>query len=144
MLAQNFKTADELRITEPQHNALRLTLNALERDELKHVRPSIRGDDGTPFTGHFNMDCWHAATECGTVACIGGTAEMLGRLPANSLRTAMSINRRLRDLFYPQGLCGWAEITSDQAAMALRSFLTTGNANWREACPMLLAESATQ
>lgn len=137
MLAQNFMTPTDLGISEAEHNALRLTLNALERGELRHVRPARHSNLEAPFTGHFNMDCWRASGECGTVACLGGTAEMLGQLPVHSLYVAMSANRELRNLFYPTVISCWNEITSDQAATALHSFLTTGNSNWREACPAL-------
>lgn len=133
MLAQNFKTAADLGIKERQHAALRLTLNALEREELKHAPAAIFHDPTSPFTGHFNMNCWHASSQCGTVCCIGGTAELLGGLKVNSLTITASGNSALHRLFYPLGHKGWDRITPSQAASALRSFLTTGDANWAEA-----------
>lgn len=135
MLAQNFKSATDLRISEEQRRALELTLSALERGELRHVTydplQAAVADD-VPFTAHFNMNAWRCVADCGTVCCIGGTAEFLGNLPLHSFDRATEKNRALSNLFFPP-IHGWDEITADQAATALRSYLTTGDAKWAEA-----------
>lgn len=132
MLQQNFQTPEALGLTAPQHRALVLTLNALEREELRHVPIDrvLRGNS-TDYTGHFNMSAWNSTEECGTVGCIGGTAELLGSLTAHSLIYCAAANRTFRDLLYPKiGEKLWSDITVDQAATALRSYLTTGIADW--------------
>lgn len=132
MLAQSFKSAADLGITEPQRDALRKTLVLLETGKLRHV-PLKYWDDLEPmartFTGHFNMNYWGNHHACGTVACIGGTASIVGNVEFADMP------RALDDLFYPNALnsTAWADITTAQAATALRSYLTTGNANWAEA-----------
>lgn len=142
MLAQSFKSADELGITEPQRDALRKTLVLLETGKLRHV--PIYDDDGDlidqmgrfvplkarKFSYDFNMADWSHPHSCGTVCCIGGTAEFVGGLePLSFDRGAPAA---LQNLFYPENI-RLSVITPAQAATALRSYLTTGNANWAEA-----------
>lgn len=133
MLAQNFKSADELRLTEAQYNALKKTLVLMETGKIKHVDneelsyPIVH----FTFTGHFNMNEWLAVGECGTIACIGGTAELVGGLRQRSLSNAAERNHDLNCLFYPPRLLHWNKITVTQAAHALRSYLTTGEAEWK-------------
>ncbi len=137
MLMQNFKSADELGITEPQFDALRKTLVLLETGKLQHaIDFEYRDGDGAlQFTGHFSMDDWGALASCGTVACIGGTAELVGKLEPDELYVIATrdTNPALRGLFYPDLDMNWDNITPDQAATALRSYLTTGDAKWHEA-----------
>jgi hypothetical protein len=131
MLAQNFKTAEELGISEAQKDALSKTLVLLETGKLKHTSPP---DDFTylggteSFTGQFNMNCWrHTFKECGSICCIGGTAELIGNV---DFTFALG---KLQGLFYPPiEVVGtdWGRITPSQAATALRSYLTTGDARW--------------
>ena len=133
MLAQNFKSAADLGITEPQLSALQKTLVMLETGKLVHA---LIGDGYFPnqgsFTGQFNMIHWNSRHDCGTVACIGGTAEMIGDV---SFDKDMYGNPPLYRLFMPTSLpeCSWNDITPAQAATALRSYLTTGDAKWHEA-----------
>lgn len=134
MLAQNFKTADELEIQEDQKAALIKTLVLFETGKLRHTHiPScyytIPEDDQTEFTGHFNMLHWYAEfKECGTIACIGGTAEMVGGVQFGSIPS------NLQELFSPCiSQIDYGKITTAQAARALRSYLMTGNANWKAA-----------
>lgn len=129
MLAQNFKSAADLDITEDQLSALRKTLVLLETGKLTHVPEDDlgRGNLGKPkFTGHFNMSHSYIIADCGTVACIKGTAELISGV---SLAPSF-IPADLRDLFY-----NWRGEDPDtsQAATALRSYLTTGKANWAAA-----------
>lgn len=134
MLMQNFKSAIDLGITDAQKDALAKTLVLLETGKLKHEVPSSRASSylpGLPFTGHFNMTAWGSPDPmCGTIACIGGTAEMVGNVLFGAWWE--SENDNLRNLFAPQRLARhkWYDITSEQAATALRSYLTTGEARW--------------
>lgn len=143
MLAQNFKSATDLGITEPQKEALMKTLVLLETGKLEHVPdpddlPTARRYvpfDQRKFTGQFNMVDWNFAHSCGTCCCIGGTAELVGGLEVHGGFDADTEGTALHDLFYPRniGLRTYREITTSQAATALRSYLTTGDAKWDEA-----------
>jgi hypothetical protein len=128
MLAQNFKTATDLGITENELSALITVLGMLERGELKHVIDyDLRKNQIGPLTGHFNMLEWNVSASCGTVCCIGGTAELImGREFENE-------PPELHKLFFPNINSTYRNITVEQAAIALRSYLTTGNSNWRKA-----------
>jgi hypothetical protein len=133
MLSQNFKTPADLGHTEKEHAALVTVLGMLERGELKHVKlsePREWSPSGKLFTGHFNMGEWNVMAGCGTVGCIGGTAEMLMKDIFN-----YPYSDELEELFYPpmeEDYTDITDITTDQAARALRSYLTTGKANWKE------------
>lgn len=141
MLAQNFKTADDLGITDEQKDALIKTLVLLETEKLRHYNPegeyiSVTNDwfeagIEPRFDGNFNLGTWASQQECGTVCCLGGTAEAISGV---SFRGWMdSENCALRDLFAPYSISceRWRDITTSQAATALRSYLTTGKAQWK-------------
>ena len=136
MLAQNFKDATELKLTEQQKDALVKTLVLLETGKVSHVQiPSdARYNDSTPkFEGKFNMNRWgiYSIEACGTICCIGGTAELVGGLRQLDLQRACDGNPALEDLFYPS--CErfkYDKITPSKAATALRSYLTNGDARW--------------
>lgn len=130
MLMQNFKSHDELNIREQERAALIKTLVLLETGKLKHEKiPSNFEPGDSKFTGHFNMMMWEVRAECGTIACLGGTAEMVGGIEFGY------VSHELAELFNPGGAPNpaWSHITTAQAATALRSYLTTGSANWSEA-----------
>lgn len=122
MLAQNFKTPTDLGITDAEHDALRKVLGMLERGEIK--------------SHQFSMKEWG---DCGTVHCIGGWASTI--LKNNRLSDISAPWRRtaLSDLFYPRCYRVRGEYvdgytaTVDQAAVALRNFLTQGEPRWEEA-----------
>jgi hypothetical protein len=130
MLAQNFKTADDLGIAQHEFEALAKTLVLLETGKLRHVPDDNAGEmvlhTEAKFNGLFNMNLWGNKTDCGTVACIGGTAQLIGRFEFREMPDALD------DLFYPDSLplTNWNRITTSQAATALRSYLTTGDARW--------------
>ncbi len=136
MLMQNFKSAEDLDLPEDQRSALIKTLVLLETNRLIHTPfefGRLESDSAGPdFTGMFNMGIWAGKFECGTIACIGGTAEIIGQCQFGNGR---SIPRALEVLFNPQEVPQtlWTRITTAQAAMALRSYLTTGEANWKGA-----------
>lgn len=145
MLAQNFQSAEKLLITERQRQALIKTLTLLETNKLKHF-PRKRqtfhiAEDklSLNFTGQFNMDVWLAKTSCETVACIGGTAELVGQVDFGS--NHMTLPTNLRKLFYPDfenSFVDYDDITVDHAAQALRNYLTTGKPCWHDVLSELL------
>jgi hypothetical protein len=131
MLMQTFKSATELGIAENQRAALMKTLVLLETGKLKHV-PDVDGLDNDwlakgRFSGKFNMGEWITSYKrCGTVACIGGTAELVGKV-----RMKCECGSALHELFYPSSLTNWDAITPAIAAKALRSYLSCGDARWK-------------
>lgn len=137
MLAQSFKTAEELGITEKQKEALMKTLVLLETGKLVHTslpRLKDRYVGEQKFSGHFNMEEWSVSHFCGTIACIGGTAELIGGLLGDErfIKLYRSIGHSdLHHLFYPNlGRYPYSEITVEQAAQALRNYLTSGKPQW--------------
>lgn len=138
MLAQNFKSAADLGITDRHQQALQKTLTLAETGKLVHVDPTTFESVavGAGFTGHFNMSWWNQSKTCGTCCCLGGTAELIGGLQENELDELADRNPELKNLFYPgmhrQQHLGidMKKITPKQAATALRSYLTTGDARW--------------
>lgn len=129
MLAQNFKTADELRLSEKQRDALIKTLALMDSGRLKHVpQNKLRnGHLGDPkFDGLFNMAFSYLNLDCGTVCCIRGIASLIGdvEFPTHKL------TRQLRQLFYIWSPSKTSDPSIAQAAMALRSYLTTGKPRW--------------
>jgi len=128
MLANYFRTPADLQITDVEHNALVKVLGMLEREELTYGN-YLHFLDTVVLTGPktFHMNVIYSESECGTVACIGGWAAILmGRNPIHYVQG--SHPKELRKLFYP-GECG-SLATRSQAAIALRSYLTTGEPNW--------------
>lgn len=136
MLAQNFKTAADLRISEAGHGALIKVLGMLERGEIKH-QPIL--DFYEPLTRitravGFNMFDFYSRGDCGTVCCLCGWAEVVGELEPFSLAAERLKNHALDVLFEPdRSLSPREDITATEAAAALRSYLSTGEANWAEA-----------
>jgi hypothetical protein len=129
MLMQNFKSAADLKITEPQLSALQKTLVLLETGRIKHA-VGLAGafyNASDRFDGLFNMNWWANEHGCGTVCCIGGTAELVGGTKFENHDRPKALDT----LFYPGQLgTDWGHITPAQAATALRSYLTTGDARW--------------
>jgi hypothetical protein len=127
-LEGKFKTADELGLSEKQYCGLVQTLAWLEAGKLDHENEKTRG---------FDMEMWGG--KCGSVCCIGGTAEVLGGLDRASLNQRAFNGSELGALFYPGGKMlggaynerhpGWRASTA-QAAVALRGYLETGRTDW--------------
>jgi hypothetical protein len=130
MLMQAFQSAADLGITERQRDALVKTLVLMETGKLTHV-PKIPAFTATgigEYTGHFNMRFWREHNAgCGTVCCIGGTAELIGGVSFGC--RPINENNELSELFNPSSGV-WVNITVPQAAIALRSYLTIGKARW--------------
>ncbi len=134
MLQQSFKTADELKLSEAERSALMKTLVLLETDKLRHVYEWNNFDNREPgFSGLFNMNVWTRESHCGTVACIGGTAQLVGGV--DFADGDLPRGKELYELFQPTSIPSrwWQNITPAQAAVALRSYLTTGKADWKRA-----------
>lgn len=134
MLAQNFKSAADLGITEPQLSALQKTLVLLETGKLRHVSFYEMGNSVSrdrSFSGQFNMGTYGFTHKCGTAACIGGTAELIG----DAKFIGVDRPAALTELFYMDNIVSYDvdAVTPSQAATALRSYLTTGDAKWSEA-----------
>lgn len=135
MLAQNLKTADALRISKAEFDAHVTVLRMLERGEFVHT-PSVR--EPTKQYG-FNMGHTGTRTSCGTVACIGGwVAFLLNRNPSVYVDSALGERMKLYfpNHFHDETGIGDGElcnITMEQAAIALRSYLTHGEPRWAEA-----------
>lgn len=151
MLAQNFKSAADLGLTDVQYKALIGVLGMLERNEIQHVEINKeeiniiftrnRKPEGK-FKEFFNMDATYIQASCGTAMCIAGSADHFfgsdfttksGELKIMDHRT------KIEALFCPNKIAStdWKKITSQQAATALRSYLNTGNPHWEIAAPEL-------
>lgn len=120
MLAQNFKSAADLDIRDAELAALIKVLGMLERGELVDVKENAYCENG------FNIGT--QGRGCGTPACIGGWAASVMGIKQRSYVDSY-MNRR------NHGLCAlyWQyhdNVTTVEAAMALRSYLTTGNPHW--------------
>lgn len=133
MLANSFLSAEELSLSLLQHRTLQRVLVMLETKEL--VKISIWQElkniiKGTPAPQNgFNMFWWAAhPKECGTPGCIAGWGDYL----TNGKTHFCNLNREgtsLGDLF----LIGKRKIfrSTEEAAHALRTYLTTGTADWK-------------
>lgn len=144
MLAQNFKTAADLGISDVELDALIKVLGMLERGEIvliptRDLAQGLRASESDPT--HFNMGFVHAGFDCGTAACMLGWARSVE--PSSFRGSIVDRPQPLLALF----LMGEQstlqdsraivnnpdDITPSQAAIALRSYITTGEANWAEA-----------
>ncbi len=127
-LEGKFKTAAELGLSEAQRCGLVKTLAFMEAGKLMHVNRSHRDVASISPLMPFNMTMWRRSYKCGTVCCIGGTAEFLGRVSYGQ----NLIPYQLRMLF---GLVDHAfesmnDVTERQAGVALRHYLETGITDW--------------
>lgn len=122
MLAQNFKTPTDLRITDKEFDALTKVLGMLERAEI--------------WPEHLNME----RIDCGTAACMMGWARRIGG--SELFATEDMEEGPLSELFMFAGMDeisdpAWVKrrqnVTPSQAAVALRNFLTHGEPRWDEA-----------
>jgi len=122
MLAQNFKTAVDLGIPESGYTALLKVLGRLEREEITAKM--------------FNMKRV-GEPECGTPGCILGHTREVCMDAYEALSDASGRLPKLEQLFYPEdwpkGSSSPYAATPSQAAVALRSYLSTGDAKWADA-----------
>lgn len=141
MLAQNFKSPADLRITAAEFGGLIQVLGMLERDEVKHVPVEdtmFKNGDLPVLTKDFlfNMDNIYTVAACGTAACIAGTSDLFcgTKFMAEDFCLRDNLPEQLLQLFCPNtyGNVRWADITTEQAATALRNYLTNGEPRWEE------------
>lgn len=126
MLAQNFKTPAELRMTDADFAAHLRFLGMLEREEISHKNILFFKGDG------FNMAlAWAPNPKCGTVGCIYGWTQWMQGKTVDRIPGALPEARH--DLYCPRPPIRRHEITTAQAAIALRNYLTFGEARWSEA-----------
>lgn len=115
MLAQNFKSAAELGITEPEFRSLITVLGMFEREEIPPEK--------------FNM----RTVNCGTAACIMGWCKNVS-IDNVFLGDSRDVCVRQTELYQGLFLFGrdlrLRKLLPAQAATALRSYLTTGDARW--------------
>jgi len=129
MLAQNFKSAEELGIKEVEVRSLAKVLVMLECGEI----PQEHFHMGT--TGDWKGDWWtNPALECKTPACICGWARHISGVTPRLFNNIDKTPIGLRNLFQMSGDMsdGYPrDVTSvEEAAIALRSYLTTGRPVW--------------
>lgn len=150
MLARTIKSAAELGVTETQHKYLLQVLDMLERGELRHA-PVVGDVEGQCF----NMATYEDRGDCGTVGCIAGWMQVLSGYtcfksfsfcpqedaeylrkyaPAHRFQRAEIVSRALHNLFH-MGDCEHDDletVTPDQAAQAIRNYLSLGEPCWSE------------
>lgn len=126
------KTAEELMITEDQRCALVKALAFLQEDKIKYhpLEGPILGYGDKGKVDYFNMRAWRRKYDCGTVCCIGGTAQALSG--TSFPNASVFENQNLHNLFYPNNQKAW-NATPRQAARALSNYLSTGRASWQTA-----------
>lgn len=123
-----------------------------ERDDVK-VRGfdmdvcARRYDEGTTLSHSPNTQ-GREREVCGTVACIGGWIWLLNKeQPTDNGEYTPDAHERatdfvsavcptdschsdLYDLFYPKNVMRWSNISPQEAAKAIRNYLTVGSPNW--------------
>lgn len=123
MLAQNFKTAEELGLTDKGLVAMTQVLRMLESGEL------VWTPQGHFIHKGFNMSpVWDEKPDCGTVGCIAGWSNHLAGRECVWINHSPAQRQRVLNLIMPPQPRN--QYTVDQAAKALRSFLVTGEADW--------------
>ena len=133
MLAQNFKTPADLKIADAEFEALVKVLGMLERGEIKSVPAEqlcrgIGREDAIPE--FFDMQYVHTKYDCGTAACVMGWMMHVDERVCGGGKGVLKWSPALRPLFILDGLeCRDA----DQAAIAVRNYLTHGEPRWAEA-----------
>lgn len=112
--------------------AAQLGINEHERAALIRVHDMLCSGE-IPSEG-FDMLAWQRESECGTVACIAGWANIIDGNAFRGVGTSVwihSLKGPLSRLFMPEPRM--REFTQARAAHALYAFLTTGEADWRAA-----------
>lgn len=129
MLAQNFLSAPDLGILPVERDALVTVLGMLERGELQNdpvpMRPS--------FKNGFHMGPMIVRSGENVCACIAGWANIVsdGRAFTDEYRILELVVAK-NDGFVQLGTSNMRNATVEQAATALRNYLTTGWPRWDE------------
>jgi hypothetical protein len=128
MLAYSYKTAKELRLSNKQHAALIDVLSLLDDGVLKHVPIT------TEFViGGFNM-CDYTGDWCDSIHCIAGWADHLHGTRFEKQMRSGRANHALLQLFTVDSYDPdfMETITVEEAATALRNYLTLGKPEWEQ------------
>ena len=122
-MMMNFKTPAELKISEQYHKALVDTLTLFESGKLKH-HSEVR----LPNEKAFSLVSWRYGSVRGAT-CIGGWVERLSGL--DYMKEQKNWESDLDKLFFPNLTSkDYHDCTVEQAATALRNFLTYGDPRW--------------
>jgi hypothetical protein len=135
MLAPNYMTANELRISDELHAALIKVLGMFERGEMEFAEYND-GFLSNVRTG-FNLAVGWAHTECGTVGCYAGWASIFMGVDYSDALTNYITTPGIANLFF--GGChtkrpkfALSTVNIEQATHALRNYLITGDPRWKE------------
>ncbi len=138
MLAHNYMTAEDLKISQELHSALIKVLGMFERGEMQHVKykDGFLPDLGKDQFG-FNMAVGKFYTDCGTVGCFAGWASEIMKCDVTEIFADVA-TMGLACLFYGHSVRTFiiggpfrlSEVTTEQATLALRNYLTTGKPDW--------------
>lgn len=151
---KNYLPAKQLGITKKEKYALVDVLLGLENQRYVHVNHEEIENAPVTECKLFDMSLWleKEYNNCATIGCIGGWAtwayrNLFGDPHYNGFADSKQENNDLYNLFYPYDLpivtdeydeevdYPWGKITTEEATQALRNFLTTGKANWKEVIP---------
>lgn len=125
-LKDQFKSASELGLNDLQYEGLIKVLDYFENTKVVHNK-SIEEIEGMTF----NMGIWRMQHSCGSVCCIGGSADALMTYPTHmTLYPQYELPRECKRLFFDS--LG-NDTTPKQAAVALRGYLETGRTDWYKA-----------
>ncbi|WP_027583958.1 hypothetical protein [Bradyrhizobium sp. Ai1a-2] len=132
-MSNDFLSAEALGIQPWVRDGLVEVLKLFDAGKMIHVHvdhvPLNRVKIAThKLSYEFNMARWMAKTECGTVACIGGTVELVARAQPGTMDDTET--EELENLFYPPRVGDYSKITTHQAKQALRNYLTIGRSDW--------------
>ena len=126
----NFLSAKELGLSDLQYRGLVMTLRGMESGTVVHYK-KLDPMNLSAGIHPFRMENWRRPWgSCGTVACIGGTAEIMVGVGRWGLFTD-PIHRQkgeLGNLLFRFPDC----VTEVEAAKALRGYLETGKTDWKE------------
>lgn len=127
MLAQTFKTAKELKISQAKYDAL-VKVYWMFADEKIPEHLFDMGTIGSPVL----LEKGRKEVPCGSPGCILGWCQAVSFEAFMPGSATDYVGTGLHSLFFsPVACCDYATSRA-QAAKAIHNFLTTGSANWRE------------
>jgi hypothetical protein len=125
MLAQNFKTAADLGLSDVEFSSLVTVLGMLERGEISD--------------SHFDMTSFRKKVECGTIGCLCGWAhevsggkafpELVVAAPLVTTGLLARLSPELRGVFWINAN-RVVKVRPADAAPVLRTYLMTGKNTW--------------
>lgn len=136
-----YLTADQLGIKGWEFNQLSMLVDRLPTIPLL----SNNDDSFEEVVGtHFSMEWPHIVSKCGSVSCIGGfiyAAESgIGGIANPTIASQYVYQDRsepLQNLFQVEAaqedmVCDYGTVTPDQAVIAIKNFLSSGDPKWNE------------